>query len=108
MCVLSGHANTDQISDDYSLHSWNSSILINRIFCSATIRFCLTYGLLDCKKLLLIRNLNDFSSIFEYILLTFSIFVQWHDLYNLLFYLTLFLSVEVSGEEEYAAEKSQA
>jgi hypothetical protein len=25
-----------------------------------------------------------------------------------LFYLTLFLSVEVSGEEEYAAEKSQA
>jgi hypothetical protein len=49
MCVLSGHANTDQISDDYSLHSWNSSILINRIFCSATIRFFLTYGLLDCK-----------------------------------------------------------
>jgi hypothetical protein len=60
-------------------------------------------------KLLLIRNLNDFSSIFEYILRTHILdFCSMHDLHNLLFYITLFLSVEVSGEEEYAAEKSQA
>jgi hypothetical protein len=84
-CVLSGHANTDQISDDYTYLRKS---------------YLLTFS---------IRNLNDFSSIFEYILLThISIFAQWHDLHNLLFYLTLFLSVEVSGEEEYATEKSQA
>ena len=40
MHVLLGHADTDQICDDSSMHSY---------FVKPTIRFCLTYGLLDFK-----------------------------------------------------------
>jgi hypothetical protein len=38
MRVLLGHADTDQISDDFLMHSY---------FVKPTIRFCVTYGLLD-------------------------------------------------------------
>lgn len=40
MGVLLGPADTDKISDDFSMHSY---------FVKPTIKFCLTYGLWDFK-----------------------------------------------------------